>query len=54
MSLLSGLNLRKMSGLCRGTHGTVRNKGRTIRKVMGGRGIFENFFRYQIPYMNFF
>ena len=38
----------------RGTHIT---SGRTIRKVMGGRGIFEPqdfFFCYQIPCMNFF
>ena len=32
------------------------NKGRTIRKVMGGGGFssHRNFFRYQIPCMNFF
>ena len=32
-------------------------KGWTIRKVMGGGGEFlscRNFFRYQIPCMNFF
>ena len=33
------------------------NKGRTIRKIMGGGGEFSSrrdFFGYQIPCMNFF
>ena len=54
--------LRKVSTviLSEGSYALFRSqndKGRTIRKVMGGRGIFEPqefFFRYQTPCMNFF
>ena len=38
-------------------HRETPDKGRTIRKVMGWKGILEPqeiFFRYQIPCMNFF